>query len=271
MENRLKWFFEVFFVTLIFIEIFLLFISAIFELRITSYYNIGLFDLFASILLLLGYYFRFRYKLIQFKFSYIMAFIPVYFIFINLMGLSDSNILLISRLIVLLKVYVLLKLLNVLGSRVIDFQEKSKLIYPITFFTVMLFICSAVFLFAEKGINPNVLNYEDSIWYIIQTITTVGYGDIIPYTGIGRVTGVVAMLSAIIVTSLITASATSSLVEAFRKERDKLTEKSMKRIGIIEDKIDNINNKIDELDKIDDLSIQLKEIKNELENMKKSQ
>ena len=267
MENRLKWFFEVFFVALIFIEVFLLFISAIFVLRISSYYIIGLFDLFASLLLLLGYYFRFRYKLAQFKFGYIVAFIPIYFIFINLMGFNDF--LLILRLLVLIKVYILLKLFNVLGSRVIVFQEKSKLIYPITFFIVMLFACSAVFFFAEKGINPHVLNYEDSVWYIIQTITTVGYGDIIPYTGIGRVTGVEAMLSAIIVTSLITASATSSLVETFRKERDKLTEKSMKRIGIIENKIDNINKKLERLDKFDDISIQLNEIKNELENMKK--
>ncbi|GAB4313896.1 MAG: hypothetical protein Kow0019_13380 [Methanobacteriaceae archaeon] len=118
---------------------------------------------------------------------------------------------------------------------------------------------------------PYVLNYEDSTWYIIQTITTVGYGDIVPYTGIGRVTGVVAMLSAIIITSLITASATSSLVESFRRVRTKLTEKTNKRIKIIEDKIDNIDKKIEKLNKMDDLSIQLKEIKKDLENMKKSQ
>ncbi|GAB4313902.1 MAG: hypothetical protein Kow0019_13390 [Methanobacteriaceae archaeon] len=113
MENRLKWFFEVFFVALIFLEIFLLFLSAIFELRIASYYNIGLFDLFASIILAFGYYFRFRYKHAQFKLIYIMAIIPVYFIFINIMGLDDY--LMIFRIIVLIKIYVLLNILNVLG------------------------------------------------------------------------------------------------------------------------------------------------------------
>lgn len=270
MKNRFNWFFEVFFVALIFVDIFLLIISAIFELRITSYYNIGLFDLLASLFLIFGYYFRFKYKLAEFKLIYIAAFIPFYFIFINLIGLTEPNFLIILRLVILVKIYVLLKLFNVLGRRVISFQERSKLIYPIIFFAVMLFICSTIFLFAEQGINPNVQNYEDSAWYVIQTITTVGYGDIVPYTAIGRVTGVVAMLSAIIITSLITASATSSLVEAFREERDKLTQKNMERIRIIENKIDEINKKTKNLDKLDELSFQLKEIKSELERIKKS-
>ncbi|MGC9516845.1 MAG: ion channel [Methanomicrobiales archaeon] len=260
---------EVFFVSLIFLDIFLLLISSLFDLRITSYYYLGIFDLFASILFLLGYYYKLKDKIANFQIVNIVAFIPIYFIFINVLGFTSPNYLIIIRLIVLIKVLILLRFFKFLGSRVIEFQEKSKLIYPIAFFSVVLFACSAIFLFVEKGINPNVVNYEDSLWYVLQTITTVGYGDIVPYTAIGRLTGVIAMISAIIVTSLVTASATSSLVEAFRQEREKLTEKSMERIMVIESKIDVITNTLEKLDKIDELNSQLKEIKSEVDKLKK--
>jgi Ion channel. len=72
----------------------------------------------------------------------------------------------------------------------------------------------------EFPVNPAVNTYEDSLWYVLQTLTTVGYGDIIPVTVLGRLTGVIVMLSAIVATSLITASATSTFIEKFREEQD---------------------------------------------------
>lgn len=59
---------------------------------------------------------------------------------------------------------------------------------------------------------------------MLQTLTTVGYGEITPVTILGRLTSFLAMLSAIVITSLITASATSTLIEKMREEREKLLE-----------------------------------------------
>lgn len=62
---------------------------------------------------------------------------------------------------------------------------------------------------------------------MLQTLTTVGYGEITPVTILGRLTSFLAMLSAIVITSLITASATSTLIEKMREEREKLLEKKV--------------------------------------------
>ncbi|MBC7100172.1 MAG: two pore domain potassium channel family protein [Methanobacteriales archaeon] len=62
---------------------------------------------------------------------------------------------------------------------------------------------------------------------MLQTLTTVDYGEITPVTILGRLTSFLAMLSAIVITSLITASATSTLIEKMREEREKLLEKKV--------------------------------------------
>jgi voltage-gated potassium channel len=53
-----------------------------------------------------------------------------------------------------------------------------------------------------------------AFWYILQTVTTVGYGDATPTEPLGRLVGAIVMLTAIGFLSIITASITSAFVDA---------------------------------------------------------
>jgi voltage-gated potassium channel len=52
----------------------------------------------------------------------------------------------------------------------------------------------------------------DGLWWAVQTVTTVGYGDHVPETAVGHVVAAVVMLLGIGFVTVITASITSSFV-----------------------------------------------------------
>jgi voltage-gated potassium channel len=62
-------------------------------------------------------------------------------------------------------------------------------------------------------------NLTEAFWYVLQTITTVGYGDVTPVEPIGRLVGAVIMLLGIAFVSILTASITSSFIDARQAAR----------------------------------------------------
>jgi voltage-gated potassium channel len=54
------------------------------------------------------------------------------------------------------------------------------------------------------------------LWWALQTVTTVGYGDIVPRGTGGRVIGAIVMVSGIGFLTVITATVTAAFVEAAR-------------------------------------------------------
>lgn len=55
------------------------------------------------------------------------------------------------------------------------------------------------------------------LWFALQTVTTVGYGDVTPRHTDGRIVAAVVMLSGIGFLAVITASVTASLIESSRR------------------------------------------------------
>jgi voltage-gated potassium channel len=59
----------------------------------------------------------------------------------------------------------------------------------------------------------------DAMWWAVQTVTTVGYGDVVPEHVLGRLIGGVLMLNGIALLTVITASVTATLIEQARRSR----------------------------------------------------
>lgn len=64
---------------------------------------------------------------------------------------------------------------------------------------VLLFASAGVFYSVENASNPNVTTFGDAFYYAVITLSTTGFGDIIPVTTAGRWVTVGAILAAIII------------------------------------------------------------------------
>ena len=80
--------------------------------------------------------------------------------------------------------------------------------------TLILVLGSAIAYHAEHPTNPGFATFGDAIWWGIVTLTTVGYGDIVPKTTAGRAAGVMIMFTGVAVLGLLA----GSLASFFRLE-----------------------------------------------------
>ena len=74
--------------------------------------------------------------------------------------------------------------------------RSQELLTTVGLMLVLLLLASSLMYFAENDAQPDKFSsIPDAMWWSIITLTTVGYGDVVPVTNIGRViVGVVAVM-----------------------------------------------------------------------------
>jgi voltage-gated potassium channel len=91
----------------------------------------------------------------------------------------------------------------------------------------------------------------EALWYTLQTITTVGYGDVTPTEPIGRLVGAVIMLLGLAFLSILTATITSSFIDA-RQAARRAQETSDDRAdqARLDARLDAVNDRFDRLEEL---------------------
>lgn len=74
---------------------------------------------------------------------------------------------------------------------------RSYLTYVLGIVALVIVTGALGFYSVEGGRNPAVHTFGDSLWWTLVTMTTVGYGDIVPTTTAGRIFGVFLMFAGI--------------------------------------------------------------------------
>lgn len=98
----------------------------------------------------------------------------------------------------------------------------------------------AVWLFDRK----DYANVGDAMWWSLQTVTTVGYGDNPPTSGVGRLIGSLVLLYAVGFMAILTAAITTSFVERARRER----RPDEPDLGTVLERLDELAQRLDQLE-----------------------
>jgi voltage-gated potassium channel len=94
------------------------------------------------------------------------------------------------------------------------------LIYGIGLVTISATIVASV----EGGEGASIRSFADALWWAVVTVTTVGYGDMVPVTLAGRAIAFILMLGGIAFFSGITANLASFMVKSHSTEKQALSQ-----------------------------------------------
>ncbi|GAA3797538.1 potassium channel family protein [Streptomyces phyllanthi] len=83
---------------------------------------------------------------------------------------------------------------------------------------LLMFGSLAVLSVERNSPNGNIKTLGDAVWWSFTTMTTVGYGDHAPTTGLGRMLAVGLMLSGIALLGVVTANIAAWFIARFEKD-----------------------------------------------------
>jgi voltage-gated potassium channel len=106
-----------------------------------------------------------------------------------------------------------------------------------------------------SGFLMRVLDHKEypnifiGMWWAIQTVTTVGYGDVTPKAVAGRIVAAFVMLEAIALVAIVTAAITSTFVARATHLQDaKETQAEDQRAAEVERRFDDLAERLDRVE-----------------------
>jgi len=158
---------------------------------------------------------RLRYLLSPMMLVDLAAILPYY---LGVIAGMDLRFLRLIRLLWILKITRYLPAMNTLG-RVLR-RERRTLAAVMVVMLIILFIASSLVYLLEHQRQPEgFASILHAMWWGMATLTTVGYGDVVPVSPMGRVLGVMIMLLGIGTFALPAGILASAFAEE-RKRRD---------------------------------------------------
>lgn len=150
----------------------------------------------------------------------LLALLPTY---LSLL-LPQTAPLLIIRLLRILRIFRVLRLLSLLREANDLAGALSRSARKVFVFFTMMIILTTIFgclLYVVEGAEHGFDNIPESIYWAIVTITTVGYGDIVPFTPLGKAIAAVGMLIGYAVIAVPTGIITAELTMSQQRQRDR--------------------------------------------------
>lgn len=149
----------------------------------------------------------------------LLSFLPFYLAFLPL----DLRVLRIFRLMSVFRMFKIARYLHALNifKRVI-IERKEQLVLSFLFILFILVIISFSMYYVEHDAQPDKFSsIPAAMWWGIATLTTVGYGDLVPITSLGKFLGGIFAMAGVALLALPAGVLSSGFFELLHTDRKK--------------------------------------------------
>lgn len=99
-------------------------------------------------------------------------------------------------------------------------ETKSELYITVFVAFILLVLSSTLMYYFENDVQPDKFeNIGKALWWSVATLTTVGYGDVYPVTGVGKILSAIIALIGIGFVALPTGIISSAFIEKIQEEK----------------------------------------------------
>jgi voltage-gated potassium channel len=100
-----------------------------------------------------------------------------------------------------------------------DRRIKKYIIWGISGLAFLFFTDFLLYIFEKDAPGSDIHSFSDTIWYMLVTLTSVGYGDIVPVTVEGRAIGYLFILASLIVLGALISSISSNIIKMIEEKK----------------------------------------------------
>jgi voltage-gated potassium channel len=135
------------------------------------------------------------------------------------------------------------RVMNVLSRKPLTARRAARIIASVT---IVITVASGVLMhWADRANFPNI---GRGLWWALQTVTTVGYGDVVPSSTAGKLVAALVMVVGIGFLTVMTAAITSMFVETARRRlAGSQTDLLSAKLDLLGERLDTIEERLKEI------------------------
>ncbi len=261
-SNKFNFFLSV----LIIVDLILITLTLISEVGENMYYSIVVFDTALCIILLFEFFTRLmdsdnKKRFFLKNWTELIAAIPFDLIMLPFV----FNYARFLRLFRVLKFIKVIALFSQFFETIDVFLKKTHLdeIFGVTLL-VVLASTLGLYLF-----DPSINSLFDSLWFVLSTITTVGYGDVLPQSGPGKIIGLIILIIGVLIFSTITGAIASYFAKKVLVNEDFNITENDDNIELLKEDLSFNKKNLNEVhSKVDKIGIDVESLKKEVSELK---